>query len=77
MTIVEGVPTSSFLIFQNIKREPKTYFRSDEATEILFRILKLADYSDPKVLFFAAVHADKIGHNGRALKLIQVTITKP
>ena len=62
---------SSFSVFFNL------FIRAPEATDILFKALKFADYSDPKIGFFGAVHAEKSGYNGRALKFVQVaTIVK-
>ncbi len=46
--------------------------RLDEATEVFFKALKLVDANDPKMALFAAVHADRLQHYGRALKLVQV-----
>ena len=51
------------------------FSRNDEATDVLFRGLKFVDYTDPKMAFFAAVHADKLGQYGRAIKMIQVHST--
>jgi len=45
--------------------------RIEEATDVLFRALKFVDSNDPKMALFAAVHADKLGHYGRAIKLVQ------
>jgi hypothetical protein len=45
--------------------------KSDEATQLLFDCLRFVEQSDPKVIFFSIVHAEKIGHFGRAIKLSQ------
>ena len=45
--------------------------KSDEATQLLFDCLRFVEQSDPKVIFFSIVHAEKIGHYGRAIKLSQ------
>ena len=45
--------------------------RPDEASECLLQCLQFVDQADSKVAFFATVHAEKLGHYGRALKLIQ------
>jgi hypothetical protein len=53
-----------------------THFcRADEATDVLFKALKFVDVGDSKIAFLAAIHAEKIGHFGRALKLVQVMIS--
>ena len=50
----------------------------DEATEILFKLLKFTDITDSKVILFATVHADELQHFARAVKLVQSQIeTKP
>merc|ERR1712241_524380 len=45
--------------------------RAEEATTLLFDCLKFVDQIDTKIIFFATVHAECIGHYGRVLKLIQ------
>lgn len=45
--------------------------RAEEATTLLFDCLKFVDQTDAKVIIFAIVHAEKIGHYGRVLKLSQ------
>jgi len=45
--------------------------RLEEAGECLLHCLQFVDQTDSKVAFFATVHAEKLGHYGRALKLIQ------
>ena len=41
-----------------------------EATEVLFNILKFTEITDSKVITFAIIHADKLEHHARAVKLI-------
>ena len=44
----------------------------DEANECLFNCLQFnVEVTDAKVWLFATVHAEKSGHYGRALKIIQ------
>jgi tripeptidyl-peptidase-2 len=43
----------------------------DEATDVLFKLLKFTDITDAKVVTFAIVHAEQIQHYARAIKLIQ------
>lgn len=45
--------------------------RLDEASQCLLCLLQFVDQTDAKVVFFATVHAERVGHLGRALKLIQ------
>ena len=45
--------------------------RTDEATDVLFRALKFTEVTDSKIITFAIVHAEQIGHFGRCVKLIQ------
>ena len=44
--------------------------RIEDATEVLFELMKLCDLSDSKVTQFSELHAEKVGHYGRALKLM-------
>jgi hypothetical protein len=55
-----------------LKNQTSFFPRIEEATDVLFRALKFVDSNDPKMAVFAAVHADKLGHYGRAIKLVQV-----
>jgi hypothetical protein len=48
------------------------FFRLSEATDVLFKALKLVEVTDAKLSFFATVHAGRLGHLGRAVKLVQV-----
>ena len=51
---------------------------TDEATEVLFKLLKFTDITDSKVILFATVHAEQLRHHARAVKLIQSQLeTKP
>ena len=45
--------------------------RLEEANKCLLYLLQFVDQSDSKAVFFATVHAERVGHYGRALKLIQ------
>jgi len=45
--------------------------RLEDASECLLQCFQFVDQTDTKVAFFATVHAEKLGHYGRALKLIQ------
>ena len=47
----------------------------DDATEILFRAMKFSDITDSKLIMFAIVHAELLGHFGRCVKLILVRTT--
>ena len=41
-----------------------------EATEVLFKLLKFTEITDSKVINFAMIHAEKLEHFARAVKLI-------
>lgn len=41
-----------------------------EATETLFKILKFTEVTDSKVIIFAIIHAERLEHYARAVKLI-------
>ena len=42
----------------------------DDATEVLFKLLKFTEVTDSKVILFAIYHAISLGHFARAVKLI-------
>ena len=76
-----------FGLRQNTLKHPSPYFqgfalclldRSEEASPLLLEILKLTDMADSKVIPFTALHAEKMGHLARALKLVMGTLdSKP
>lgn len=47
-----------------------TMDKANEATPLLFDCLKFVDQTDSRVSFFVAYHAEKMGHYGRAAKLL-------
>ena len=44
--------------------------KHDEATEVLFKLLKFTEITDSKVILFAIYHAINLEHFARAVKLI-------
>ena len=42
----------------------------DDATKVLFKLLKFTEVTDSKVILFAIYHAISLGHFARAVKLI-------